>query len=62
MGRLLVVLVLIAAGVVGLGFYRGWFELSSSSGDGKSHIELNVDQKKIQADEKKAENTVRGTK
>jgi len=62
MGRLFVVLVLIAAGVIGLGFYRGWFELSSSNGDGKSRIELNVDQKKIQEDEKKAGDRVRGTK
>lgn len=62
MGRLFAVLVLIVAGVIGLGFYRGWFELSSSSGDGKSRIEVNVDQKKIQVDENKAENAVRGKK
>jgi hypothetical protein len=53
---------LIVAGVVGLGFYRGWFEMNSSSGEGTTRIELKVDQNKIHEDEKKAENRVRGTK
>lgn len=59
MGRLLFVLILIVAGVVGFGFYRGWFQMNSSSGDGSTNIELKVDKNKIKADEKKAENTVR---
>ncbi len=61
MNRLLFVLVLIVAAVVGLGFYRNWFQIGTDSADGKAHINLTVDQKKIQEDEKKAEDRVRGT-
>jgi len=62
MGRFLFVIVLIVACGVGLGFYRGWFQIGSDSADGKAHLKLTVDQKKIQDDEKKAEEKVRGTK
>jgi len=54
MKRLLVVLVLLVAGVAGLGLYLGWFKVGSESGDGKSRITLTVDKDKIQADEKTA--------
>jgi hypothetical protein len=50
----LVVLVLLIVGIAGLGFYLGWFQIGSDSGDGKAHITLTVDQKKIKADEEKA--------
>jgi hypothetical protein len=49
MNRFLFVLVLLVACGIGLGFYRGWFNLT-------------VDQDKMQADEKSAEDRVRGTK
>ena len=48
MNRLLFVLVLLVACGIGLGYYRGWFNLS-------------VDQDKIHEDEKKVEDRVRGT-
>ena len=54
MNRLLVVVGLIVVGVIGLGFYFGYFQIGSDNNDGKTHITLTVDQKKIQADEKKA--------
>jgi phosphatidate phosphatase APP1 len=54
MNRLLVVLVLLVAAVVGLGFYQGWFHLSTDSTDHKSNVTLSVDQDKIQEDEKTA--------
>jgi uncharacterized protein HemX len=54
MKRLLSVLVLVVAGVVGLGFYLGWFQVASDSADHKIHITATVDKDKFQEDEKKA--------
>jgi uncharacterized alpha/beta hydrolase family protein len=47
MKRLIIALVLIAAGVAGLGWYLGWFNVT-------------VDREKIRADEKKASDRVIG--
>ena len=58
MKSLIFMLVLIAVGVAGLGFYMGWFQLSSHSGDHKASITLSVDNNKIQADKDKAVNKV----
>ena len=49
-----VVLALIVVGIVGLGFYRGWFSFGSHSDADKSNITLTVDDHKIQADRKEA--------
>jgi hypothetical protein len=54
MRTLLVVLVLLVAGIAGLGFYRGWFSLASDSVDAQSNITLTVDTDKIQEDKKTA--------
>lgn len=54
MQRLLFVLVLVAVGVVGLGFYREWFHVGSDKDDGKSNLTLSVDTDKIQEDRKTA--------
>jgi len=58
MKGLILVLVLLVAGFVGLGFYMGWFQLSSNSGDNKASITLSVDNNKIQQDKGKAVNKV----
>jgi len=58
MRGLLFVLFLLVAGVAGLGYYRGWFGFTSTGADGKTNITLTVDQNKIKADEKKAEEKV----
>jgi hypothetical protein len=58
MRRLLLVLVLLVAGVVGLGFYRGWFHLSTGEADGKSNIPVTVDRDKIEQDKEKAKEKV----
>ena len=58
MRGLLVVVVLIAVGIVGLGFYRGWFQVSSESADQKSNVTFSVDKDKIQADEHTAKEKV----
>jgi hypothetical protein len=54
MKALLIVFVVLVAFVVGLGFYRGWFNVSSNSADGKSNITFSADPAKMQEDKKKA--------
>lgn len=54
MNRLLFVLVLVVASGVGLGFYRGWFGVTTDSDNGESHITFSVDKDKVQEDEEKA--------
>jgi hypothetical protein len=60
MRRLLVVLVLFVAGIAGLGFYRGWFQLSTNRADQKPSATLTVDKDKIHADEEMAKTKVEG--
>jgi hypothetical protein len=50
MKQVLVVLVLVAVGVVGLGFYLGWFHIGSENIDGKSNVTLSVNTNKIKED------------
>ncbi|MEK6261663.1 MAG: hypothetical protein AABP62_23940 [Planctomycetota bacterium] len=55
-------LIVLAVGVVGLGFYRGWFVLSSHSRDTGSHkvdINLTVDQDKMTQDGEKVKDKTR---
>jgi hypothetical protein len=50
-----VVLLLLLVGLVAVGFYRGWFALSSSGpaqGDNKVNVKLTVDGDKIEDDAK----------
>jgi hypothetical protein len=58
MNRFLVVLLLLVAGVVGLGFYLGWFRFSTGSEGQKTNITITVDQEKIREDEEKAKQKV----
>jgi len=58
MKRLLVVVVVLVAGIVGLGFYRGWFRFSTDNTDPNVNATITVDQDKIQADKEKAEEKV----
>lgn len=55
MKRLCTVLIVLATLVVGIGFYRGWFVLSSrgSSSSQKVDVNLTVDQGKMKADGEK---------
>lgn len=46
----LLAFVLIAAAVAGLGFYMGWWSLSSSDADDKVGISLTVDKDRIRED------------
>jgi hypothetical protein len=54
MKRLFFVLALVGVAAVGLGFYRGWFQVGSDNADGKSHVTLSVDTAKFQEDRKSA--------
>jgi hypothetical protein len=63
MNRFLIVIVLVAvcvAGLFGLGLYEKWISFSSSGSDGKGNITLTVDKDKMQADEKKALDEIKG--
>ena len=53
-------LVLIVVVIAGLGFYMGWWSLSSGNADSKTGITLTVDNDKIGADAKKLEQKVEG--
>ena len=57
---LLIVAVLLLVGIAGLGFYRGWFHLSTNSTDQKPSATITVDKDKIHADEEMAKETVQG--
>lgn len=50
MFRLFVVLLLIAAGVTALGYYRGWFHVDSARSDGNNRITITTDNEKIKKD------------
>jgi preprotein translocase subunit SecF len=57
---LLVVVVLLLVGIAGLGFYQGWFHLSTNSTDQKSSTTITVDKDKIQKDEQTVKDKVQG--
>ena len=60
MKTLVFVVVLLLVGIVGLGFYRGWFQLSTDTTDQKPSATITVDKDKIHADEQKAKDKVQG--
>jgi len=53
MKRFVIFLVLVVACIAGLGFYRGWFNVTSDSGDDKRNVTFTADPTKIKEDEKK---------
>jgi hypothetical protein len=62
MTRFLGALVLLAAVIIGLGWYLGWFHFSTTTGDDqKTHIDISVDQNKIRGDVEKANDKLRET-
>jgi hypothetical protein len=54
MRGLLFVLIVVIACLVGLGFYRGWFGVTTEGSGSQHRITLTVDEDKIKADEKSA--------
>jgi hypothetical protein len=63
MQKVLIVLVLLLAVVIGLGFYLGWFGFSTSRDPetGKSGVQFNIDQNKIKSDAQRARERVTGS-
>jgi hypothetical protein len=51
--RFVLSLILIAALVLGVGIYRGWFHFAADSSAGSSNVTLTVDNNKIQDDKNK---------
>jgi hypothetical protein len=62
MRKLLFVLLLLAGGVVALGFYRGWFssEMTRDSESGRQGVQFEMDQNKIKPDIEKAKQKIGG--
>jgi DNA/RNA endonuclease YhcR with UshA esterase domain len=58
--NLVVVVVLLLVGIAGVGFYRGWFQLSTNNTDSQPSATITVDKGKIHEDEQKAKNTLQG--
>ena len=50
LGSVLIVVVIIAA----LGFYRGWFSVSTDDQPGQTNVELTIDKEKIKQDTEEA--------
>ena len=60
MRHLVGVAVLVVVVMVGLGLYRGWFQLSTNNAGEKPSATITVDKGKIHADEKKAKEEMHG--
>jgi hypothetical protein len=60
MRTLMFVAVVFLVGVVGVGFCRGWFELSTETANQKPSATITMDKDKIHADEQKAKDEMRG--
>lgn len=60
MRSLFVVAVVVLVCIASLGFYRGWFGLSTSNADQKPSATITVDKDKIHADEDLAREEMHG--
>jgi cell division protein FtsX len=49
-----IVLVVLVAAVIGVGFYQGWFAFSSDTAGSKTNVTVTVDKEKIEQDKEKA--------
>jgi hypothetical protein len=50
MFRFLLILLLIAACIAGLAYYRGWYHVESDKSDGNSRITITTDNEQIKKD------------
>ena len=60
MKHLVGVAVLLLVVMIGVGFYRGWFQLSTTNTDDKPSATITMDKGKIHADEQKAKDEMQG--
>lgn len=54
MAKLLLIFLLLVVVVIGVGFYLGWFHLSSDQSNGNPAYTVTVDKEKVKADEARA--------
>ena len=54
------VVVLLLVGIALVGFYRGWFQLSTDTTNQKPNATILMDKDKIHADEQKAKDKLQG--
>lgn len=59
MRKFLGTLVILAAIVVGVGFYRGWFDVSTDDQSSETNVELKIDKDKIKQDAEAASEKAR---
>jgi uncharacterized protein (UPF0333 family) len=60
MRTLMFVIILLAVGIAGVGYYRGWFAFSTKSADHMPSATITVDKNKFHEDEQKAKDDVQG--
>ena len=60
MKNLMFVIILLLACIAALGFYRGWFHLSTDSRDNQPSATVTVDKDTIHKDEQKVKDEVSG--
>ena len=60
MRTLVFVGVLFLVGIAGVGFYRGWFQLSTDTATRRPSATITVDKCKIRIDERKATDEMQG--
>lgn len=59
MRKLLLAFLLVAAVVLGLGYYLNWFSFASHDGDKHTNVSITVDKAKIKSDVDKAKEKVK---
>ncbi len=60
MRALMFVVILLAVGIAGVGYYRGWFAFSTSGTGQMPSATITVDKNKFHEDEQKAKDDVQG--
>ena len=60
MKNLVLVVVLLLVGIAGLGFYRGWFQVSTDTANPSPSATITVDEGKFHEDEQRAKERVSG--
>ena len=60
MRTLMLVVVLLAVGIAGVGYYRGWFAFSTSTAGQTPSATITVDKNKFHEDEQRARDDVQG--
>ncbi len=59
MKRFLIFLAVVVVCIAGVGFYRGWFQVTSEAANDQHNVTFSADATKIRADEKKVTQRVK---